>query len=262
MEDGTVSYALDGAIALIGLDRAAKRNALSDAVIEALRIAVQRAGGEAKAGVIFGHGDHFSSGLDLAEHVDRTPIANVHHSRHWHAIFDHIERGPIPFVAALRGAVVGGGMELAAAAQIRVAEAGAFFALPEGKRGIFVGGGASVRVARLISAARMADMMLTGRVLTAAEAERANFVQYVTPAGEALPKAKELAAKMAENAPMSNFAILHALPRIQDLAHDDGLFFESLMAAMTQTSPEAKAGLRAFLDKRAERLAVPDGDKG
>jgi enoyl-CoA hydratase/carnithine racemase len=262
MEDGTVSYALDGAIALIGLDRAAKRNALSDAVIAALHDAVLRAGGEAKAGVIFGHGDHFSSGLDLAEHVDRTPIENIHHSRNWHANFDRIERGPIPFVAALTGAVIGGGMELAAAAQIRVAAAGAFFALPEGKRGIFVGGGASVRVARLISAARMADMMLTGRVLTAAEAERANFVQYVTAAGEALTKAKELAARMAENASLSNFAILHALPRIQDLAHDDGLFFESLMAALTQTSPEAQAGLRAFLDKRAAPLAVPDRDNG
>jgi enoyl-CoA hydratase/carnithine racemase len=101
-------------------------------------------------------------------------------------------------------------------------------------------------------------MMLTGRVLSAAEAERANFVQYVMPRGAALAKAKELAARIAGNAPLSNFAIVNALPRIQDLAHDDGLFFESLMAAMTQTSPEAVERLRAFLDKRAERLAIPD----
>jgi enoyl-CoA hydratase/carnithine racemase len=258
MEPRNITYQLDGAVALIGLDRPAKRNALSDAMVEALRSSVLRAEDEAKVGIIFGHGDHFSAGLDLAEHVERTPIEGIHHSRKWHEIFDHIERGAIPFLSALHGAVVGGGMELAAAAQIRIADESAFFALPEGQRGIFVGGGGSVRVARLISAARMADMMLTGRVLSAPEAERANFVQYVTARGDVLAKAKDLAARIAGNAPLSNFAIVNALPRIQDMAHDDGLFFESLMAAMTQTSPEALDRLRAFLGKRAERLAIPD----
>ena len=252
-----VNYALEGPVALVGLDRADKRNAINDALVEALDRAVIRAGAEATAGVIYGHGEHFSAGLDLAEHANRTPIEGVHHSRKWHAIFDRIERGPIPFVAAIHGAAVGGGMELAAAAHIRVADERAFFALPEGQRGIFVGGGASVRVARLIGAARMADMMLTGRVLSAPEAETAGFVQYVVPAGEALAKARQLALRIAQNAPMSNFAITQALPRIQDLAHDDGLFFESLMAALTQTAPEAQERLRDFLEKRAERLAQP-----
>jgi enoyl-CoA hydratase/carnithine racemase len=254
-----VTFTRDGAIALIGLNRPEKRNAINDALVEALRDAVERASVEAKVGVIFGHGDHFSAGLDLAEHAERTPIEGIHHSRKWHAIFDRIERGAIPFIAAIHGAAVGGGMELAAATQIRVADESAFFALPEGQRGIFVGGGGSVRVARLISAARMADMMLTGRVLSAAEGERADFVQYLVQPGAALDKAKALAARIAGNAPLSNFAIINALPRIQDLSHDDGLFFESLMAAMTQTSPDAQERLRAFLEKRAERLAVPGG---
>ena len=86
-----ITYELDGAIALIGLDRPAKRNAINDALVEALRRAVERASGEAKVGVIFGHGDHFSAGLDLAEHAERTPIEGIHHSRKWHAIFDLIE---------------------------------------------------------------------------------------------------------------------------------------------------------------------------
>ena len=119
-----------------------------------------------------------------------------------------------------------------------------------------------MRVARLVTAARMADMMLTGRVLSAAEAEGANFVQYLVPKGEALAKARELALRIAKNAPLSNFAITNALPRIQDLSHDDGLFFESLMAAMTQTAPEAQERLREFLEKRAERLAAPGPGKG
>jgi (methylthio)acryloyl-CoA hydratase len=257
MQKPTITYRLDGPVALIGLDRAAKRNAIDDAMIDELSAAVERARSDAKAGIIFGHGKNFSAGLDLAEHVARTPIEGIGHSRKWHAIFDRIERGPIPFVAALHGAVIGGGLELAAATQIRIADETAFFALPEGQRGIFVGGGGSVRIARLISAARMTDLMLTGRVLSAAEAAAANLVQYMTKAGGALRQAKALAARMAENAPLSNFAIINALPRIQDLAHDDGLFFESLMAAFTQTSPEARARLSEFLEKRARRLAAP-----
>ena len=114
-----------------------------------------------------------------------------------------------------------------------------------------------MRIARLMTASRMADLMLTGRTLSATKAEQLNLVQYVVAAGEGLNEAKRLAGRIASNAPLSNFAITQALPRIQDLGHDDGLFFESLMAAFTQTSPEAVERLRAFLDKRAERLSKP-----
>jgi enoyl-CoA hydratase/carnithine racemase len=254
---GTVDYTLEDDVALIGLNRPDKRNAISDDLIDDIGAAVDRAAREAKVGVIYGYGDHFCAGLDLAEHAERTPFEGVMHSRKWHRIFDDIERGAIPYIAALHGAVVGGGLELAASTQIRVADETAFFALPEGQRGIFVGGGGSVRVARLMSAARMADMMLTGRTLSAVKAEAVNLVQYVVAPGQALAEAKVLAARIAKNAPMSNFAVVQALPRIQDLSHDDGLFFEALMAAMTQTSPEAVERLRAFLEKRADRLAKP-----
>ena len=256
-EPRTVAYQLDNEIALIGLNRPGKRNAINEDVIGALHEAVERASREARVGVIYGHGEHFCAGLDLAEHAERSPFDGVLHSRKWHRIFDDIERGAIPFVCALHGAVVGGGLELAASAQIRVADETAFFGLPDGQRGNFVGGGGSVRIARLMSAARMADMMLTGRTLSAAKAESVNLVQYVVPAGQALTEARTLAARIARNAPMSNFAVVQALPRIQDMSHDDGLFTESLMAAMTQTSPEAVKRLRDFLEKRADRLDRP-----
>ena len=254
---GNLTYEVEDNIALIGLNRPTKRNAINDDMINELKDAIELAATQARVGVIFGHGAHFCAGLDLAEHAERTPFEGVLHSRKWHKIFNEIERGPIPFVVALHGAVVGGGLELAASAQIRVAEEEAFFGLPEGQRGIFVGGGGSVRIARLMTASRMADLMLTGRTLSATKAEQLNLVQYVVAAGEGLNEAKRLAGRIASNAPLSNFAITQALPRIQDLAHDDGLFFESLMAAFTQTSPEAVERLRAFLDKRAERLSKP-----
>ena len=254
-----VTYELRDEIAFVGLNRPEKRNAISDRFVETIADAVARAEREAKAGVLFGHGDHFCAGLDLAEHVKKTPIEGVRGSRRWHKVFETIERGGLPWVSALHGAVVGGGLELASSTHIRVADSTAIFALPEGQRGIFVGGGGSVRSARLMGVARMTDMMLTGRVASADEASLWNLVQYVVPKGGALEKATELAKAAGSNAELSNFAVINALPRIQEMSSDDGLFVESLMASFTATSPEAEARLNAFLEKRAARLKAPEG---
>lgn len=252
-----VTYELKGNVALVGLNRPQKRNAISDRFVEEIAGAVARAQGEAKAAVLFGHGDHFCAGLDLAEHVRKSPIEGVHGSRRWHAVFSGIEHGTIPWISALHGAVVGGGFELAASTHIRVADKTAFFALPEGQRGIFVGGGGSVRIARLLGVARMTDLMLTGRVASAEEGERWNAAQYVVEKGRALEKALALAETAASNAEISNYAIINALPRIQDMAKEDGLFVESFIASFTATSPEAEERLNAFLEKRAARLKTP-----
>ena len=259
-DEAPVSYELRGPVALVGLNRLAKRNAISDRVIEAIAAAVARAEAEARAAVIFGHGDHFCAGLDLGEHVSKSMMAAVRGSRRWHEVFGQMERGTIPWVAALHGAVIGGGLELASATHIRVADPSAFFALPEGQRGIYVGGGGSVRTARLMGANRMADLMLTGRVVTAEEAERWGVVQYLVPRGGALARALELAEAAAGNAVMSNYAVINALPRIQDMSSEDGLFVESLMSSLASATPEAEERLRAFLEKRARKLDIPSGE--
>jgi (methylthio)acryloyl-CoA hydratase len=252
-----VTYEIDGDIAVIGLDRAEKRNAMNDDVVRDLREAVTRAGEEAKCAVIFGHGDNFSAGLDLSDALSwMKPGAPVRRGGRWHPTFDMIARGQVPFVSALKGACIGGGLELAAATHIRVADETTFFALPEGQRGIFVGGGGSVRIQRLMGYARMCDLMFTGRVLTAAEGERANLCQYVVPAGESLERAKSLAKRIAQNAPNTNWAIANVLPRVSDLSHDDGLFMESLVSANVR-SQESAERLQAFVEGRAARLAKP-----
>ena len=254
MDFTQLTYELDGPLAVIGLNRPAKRNALSDLLISELQAAVLRAGREARVGVLHGHGEHFSAGLDLAEQLERSPLESVANSRLWHRVFDDVERGPIPFVAALQGGAIGGGFELAAAVHIRVAETSAFFALPEGQRGLFVGGGGTVRIARLISATRMTDMMLTGRTLSAEDGERLNLVHYLVAEGQALDEAKRIAGRIATNASLSNYAIVNGLSRIQDLSHDDGLFFEALMAAVTHANSDAQDRLKDFLEKRARRV--------
>ena len=244
----------DQCIAVVRLARPAKRNALSDGLIAALRDIFQTLPDTVRAAVIDGEGEHFCAGLDLSELKERDAGQGVHHSRHWHSALDAVQFGPVPVIAALHGAVVGGGLELASAAHIRVADETTFFALPEGTRGIFVGGGGSVRIPKLIGVARMTDMMLTGRVYDAKDGERIGLAQYLVPSGSAFDKAMELAARIATNAPLTNYALTHALPRIAEQPADHGYLTEALISAIAQAAPEAKARVRAFLDGKAAKV--------
>lgn len=249
-----LSVRLDGPVAVIQLNRPSKRNALNDGLILAIRDAFQHLPTEAKAAVIHGAGDHFCAGLDLSELQERDAGQGVMHSRMWHQALDGVQYGPVPVIAALHGAVVGGGLELASACHIRVADESAFYALPEGTRGIFVGGGGAVRVPKLIGAARMTDMMLTGRVYNALDGERIGLSQYVVPTAQALDKALELARRIATNAPLTNYALTHVLPRIAEQPADHGLMTEAMMAAIAQAAPEAKARVNAFLQGKADKV--------
>jgi enoyl-CoA hydratase/carnithine racemase len=242
------------AVAVIRLNRPAKRNALSDGLILAVRDAFQALPDSVRAAVIDGAGDHFCAGLDLSELKERDAGAGLYHSRMWHAALEAVQYGPVPVIAALHGAVVGGGLELASSCHIRVADETTFYALPEGSRGIFVGGGGAVRIPRLIGAARMTDMMLTGRVYNAQDGERIGMAQYLVPPGAAFEKAFELAQRVAENAPLTNYALMHALPRIAEQPADQGFLTEALMAAIAQSAPEAKDRVRAFLEGRADKV--------
>jgi enoyl-CoA hydratase/carnithine racemase len=238
----------------VRLDRAAKRNALNDALIARLHEVFAGLPAAVRAVVLSGEGDHFCAGLDLSALTERSVAEGIAHSRSWHHAFEQIQFGRVPVVAVLKGAVVGGGLELASAAHIRVAESSTFYALPEGQRGLFVGGGGSARIPRLIGASRMADMMLTGRVYGADEGARIGLSQYVVAEGSGLATALELAEKIASNAPLSNFAVLHALPRIAEMGQAEGLFAESLMAAIAQGDDGAKTRMKAFLDGKAAKV--------
>jgi (methylthio)acryloyl-CoA hydratase len=207
-----------------------------------------------KCAIIYGEGKHFSAGLDLSELTERDAIEGVQHSRMWHRALDKIQFGTVPVVAVLHGACVGGGLELASACHIRVAESSAFYALPEGQRGIFVGGGASVRLPKLIGMARMADMMFTGRVITAEEGNTIGISQYIAEEGKGLEKGMELAKKISGNAGITNYALMHVLPRIVDASQDQALMMESLIAAIAQNTPEAKERMKQFLEGKAKRI--------
>jgi enoyl-CoA hydratase/carnithine racemase len=241
-------------VAIVRINRAPKRNALNDALILALHHTFESLPKHAKAAVLCGNGEHFCAGLDLSELQSRDAGEGMQHSRMWHSAFQQIQYGPVPVVAALHGAVVGGGLELAASCHIRVADDTTFYALPEGTRGIFVGGGGAVRIPKLIGVARMTDMMLTGRVYNAVDGERIGLAQYHVPTGTALEKAVDLAQRIATNAPLTNYALMHALPRIAEQPADHGFLTEALISSIAQAAPEAKARVKAFLEGKAAKV--------
>ena len=244
----------DGPVTVLRLCRPHKRNALDDTTIAAMARFFAAPPPGTRAIVLHGEGEHFCAGLDLGAITDNDATAGIFHSQRWHRAFELIERGGVPVVAALHGAVIGGGLELAMACHIRVADGTAYYALPEGQRGIFVGGGAAVRLPRLIGLARMQDMMLTGRTYGAVEGEAVGFSQYVTPPGEALPRAMALAARAAQTADLTTFAVLQALPRIAEADRATGSLMESLMAAIAAGDKDAKARLHAFLRGQAPKV--------
>lgn len=237
-------------VATLTMNRPDKRNAMCDALLAEIDAFFALPPDEVKVVVLTGTEGHFCSGLDLSEHEQRDAEGTMRHSRGWHQVMDRIQYGGLPVVSAMYGAVIGGGLEIAAATHVRIAEPSTIFQLPEGRRGIFVGGGASVRIGRILGADRMIEMMLTGRKYGAEEGLALGLAHYSVGTGEALAKAQELAARIATNAPLSNYIMIQGLSRIEDMSKQDGLFTESLCAALTQTSPDAIEGLKAFLEKR------------
>lgn len=245
----------DAGIAVVSLNRPAKRNALDEATIEELIdvfATMPRSG--IRACVLRAEGTHFCAGLDLVEHwkADRSAADFMHVCLRWHEAFNKMEYGGVPVIAALKGAVVGGGLELASSAHIRVADQTTYFGLPEGQRGLFTGGGATIRVADLIGKARMIDMMLSGRLYRGQEAVDVGLAQYLVDDSEA--KAMELARAAARNPPLSNFAICSAISHMQNMSALDAAYAEAVVAGVVNTQEAAKERLRAFADGSGARI--------
>jgi enoyl-CoA hydratase/carnithine racemase len=243
-----------GAVGVLWLARSEKRNALDDRTILGIETYFTSLPADIKAVVLAAEGADFSAGLDLGEIRERGISEGIEHSRLWHRAFERLQFGKVPVVAVMHGAVVGGGLELAVAAHVRVAERSTFYALPEASRGIFVGGGGSVRLPRLIGVARVMDMILTGRTYSAEEGQAIGLATYLVDNGQGFATALELAQRIATNAPLTNFAATHMLPRIAESDPASGFATEALITSIAQSDDEAKARLNAFLEKRGPKV--------
>ena len=254
MPEPMLKISVEGTIATLTINRPDKRNAMCEALLDDLDAFFSNPPKQVRVVILTGTAGHYCSGLDLSEHVHRSAEENLHHSRAWHGVMEKIQFGGLAVVSAMFGAVIGGGLEIAAATHVRIAEPSTIFQLPEGRLGIFVGGGATARVGRLIGAERMTEMMLTGRKYNADEGLALGLTHYSVGEGEALELAQQLADKISRNAPLSNYMMIQSISRINDMSQSDGLFTESLVAAMSQTTPDAEEGLKAFLEKRAPKF--------
>ena len=251
MTESVLKTDVAGKVATLTMNRPEKRNAMSDELLSAFEAFYSTPPKGVRVVILQAEGAHFCAGLDLSEHVHRSAEEGLYHSRHWHSVMEKIQFGGLITVSSLKGAVMGGGLELAASTHVRIAEPSTIFQLPEGRRGIFVGGGATARVGRLLGPDRMTEMMLTGRKYGSEEGLALGLNHYCVGEGDGPELAQELAAKVSRNAPMSNYLMVQSIARINDMGRQDGLYTESLAAALSQTTPDAEEGLRAFLEKRA-----------
>lgn len=226
-------------IAFVGLNRPSKRNAINDGLLAELGDFFAGGAGDARVVVLHGLGEHFCAGLDLHELMaKRSPdiMVGMRRSRKWHQVFDAIQFGEIPVVSVLKGGVIGGGLELASATHVRVSEASTFYQLPEGQRGIFLGGGGSVRIPRILGTGRVVEMMLTGRSLSADEGHQLGLAHHMVADGQGLAKATELAKAIAGNAAATNYAIINGIARIGEMPMGEGFFAETMVTVMTKAA--------------------------
>jgi enoyl-CoA hydratase/carnithine racemase len=254
MSETALKIEVNDTIATLTMNRPDKRNAMCEELLNELDAFFSKPPKGVRVVIITGTAGHYCSGLDLSEHVHRSAEENLYHSRNWHSVMEKIQFGGLAVVSAMFGAVIGGGLEIAASTHVRIAEPSTIFQLPEGRRGIFVGGWATARVGRLIGADRMTEMMLTGRKYNPDEGLALGLTHYSVGEGESLALAQKLAGKISRNAPLSNYMMIQSIARISDMSQSDGLFTESMVAAMSQTTPDAEEGLQAFLEKRAPKF--------
>jgi enoyl-CoA hydratase/carnithine racemase len=248
---------IEDSIAHVRLNRPSKRNAINDALLDEMDACFARGLAGVRAVILSGEGEHFCAGLDLFELMaKRSPdiLVGMRRSRQWHRTFDQIQFGEVPVISVLKGGVIGGGFELAAATHVRVTESSAFFQLPEGQRGIFLGGSGSVRIPRIIGASRVVEMMLTGRALTADEALALGLAHYKVADGEGLSRARELATAIAKNAPATNYAVINGINRISEMPMGEGLFAETMVTVMTRAAgTDASKRITDFFEGRRQK---------
>lgn len=234
-----------GRVLVVTLDRPQKRNALNPATNEALRDAFRdfAANDDLWVAVLTGKGPDFCAGADLgadgSEHSDARPGGITR---------DFFCNKPI--IAALQGHVLGGGLELALCADLRVADATTRLGAPEVRWGLMQGAGATQRLPRAIPLSVALEMLLTGDPIAAERAERLGLVNRVVPEGEAYDGALELAERVVERAPLGVRRAKEAAYRGMDQTLEQGLRTEELLSRLLAGTADLEEGAKAFLERR------------
>lgn len=251
----TVLWTREGPVGIATLNRPRALNALTVELLEELDRCLEEAERDPalRAVVLAGSGEKaFCVGADLkalAQEYDDAPGVNALVTA-LHRVFGRLEGFPRPVVAAVHGYCLGGGLELALTADLRLASDDARFALPEAKVGSMPGGGGTQRLPRLIGPSRAKELMLTGEPIDAGEAHRIGLVNRVFPAACLLGEATGVAAAIAQRAPLSVRKIKEAVNGSLDLPLEAGLELERACHDFLLDSDDRSEGIRAFVEKR------------
>jgi enoyl-CoA hydratase len=251
-----VELTFEGPIAHIALRRPDKLNALDRDMVDALAAAARtiEASRETRAAILTGEGKAFCAGGDIAAWGGLPPLEMWRDwTRAGHRAFEALARLRVPLIAALTGHAFGGGLELAAVADIRIAESGIKLGLPETGLGMIPGWSGTQRLVRRFGASVVRRMALTGRLFTAEEACELGLVDEVTATGEALARAERLAGDVAARGPL---AVQMAKAMINAAEGEDrDAPIEGLAGALTAMTDDLAEGVAAFKEKRAPRFS-------
>ena len=246
-----VKLEVQGKVAIITINRPDKRNALNQEVrselLKCLKEVESRK--EIRATIITGAGDAFVAGADIAAMRDYTPQDAREASKHGSDVFLYIENMPMPMIAAVNGWALGGGCELAMACDLRVCSETAKFGQPEVNVGIIPGYGAPVRLTRLIGPGRAKELIFTGRIIDAAEAEKIGLVNKIVAKDELMNEAMKLAQQFAEG-PAAISLAKQAINEALRLGANEAMDFLSGLYGEVYKTHDAKEGIRAHIEKR------------
>ena len=248
-----VKVTIEDRIAIITIDHAPV-NALSQQTMTELSDAVDEIvmDSNVKAAIITGGGQiAFVAGADINEFTTITTAQqSIETAQRGQAVFNKIECSPKPFIAAINGVALGGGMELAMACHMRIIGDRAKIGQPEINLGIIPGWGGTQRLPRIVGKAKAVELILTGDNLTAQEAYRLNLVNKVVPGGEVLKTARDLGKKIAQKGAVTIRAALDAITNGSARPLAEGLAYEANQFAVLFETEDMREGVRAFLEKR------------
>jgi methylglutaconyl-CoA hydratase len=243
----------DAGIVLLGLDRPGAKNALGRQLLMDFRAALATLGADPSVRVVVVHSlvpGVFCAGADLKERAGMAPDEAATFVQGIRTAFTELEALSMPVIAALEGAAFGGGLELALAADLRIAGAEAKLGLVETALAIIPGGGGTQRLPRLIGVSRAKELIFTARRLGAAEAGRLGLVDHVVPAGQALAAAVTLAREILPNGPIALRLAKQAVSQGVELELAEGLALEQACYAQVIPTKDRLEGLAAFREKR------------
>ena len=253
MENGLARVVVDGHRADVVIDRPEKRNAMSRPVIADLTEAFDRVAemDDVRAVTLLGEGDVFCAGMDLPMMRDSDAESHAEVGTELRTLFGRIDDCPKPVVAGVKRAGVAGGFELTLPADFRILGEEAAYGVVEVKLGVFPSGGSTQRLPRLVGLAKAKELVLTGEYVDPDEAERMGLVNDVVPDDEVDERARELAADLAENAPLGMERALEAFDHAFDVPLEDGLDVEGYLAAPLYDTYDHDEGFEARIEGRA-----------